>query len=91
MIDWFEGRYRRAGGVRGVQTSQDVIEFFLRLKGLCEEGKKELRDGDYYDYFRSGLYWETSIPAQLETREEITKYLSRAAANSSAFLSRMKN
>lgn len=91
VVAWFEDRYRRNGSTGSIQTAQDVVEFFRRLRGLAEDGKKELRDGDFYDYFRCSLYWETSITAQLETREEIRKYLDEAAENRSQFLSRMKN
>lgn len=90
VIDRFDERFSRSGP-RQVQTAQDVGEFFRSLRALTENGKRELRDGDYYDYFRSSLYWETSIPEQLRTREQIAKYLDRASENSSAFLSRLRN
>lgn len=90
VVDRFEPRFERAD-TRQVQTVQDVVEYFRSLRALTETGRKELRDGDYYDYFRSSLYWETSIPEQLRARERMTEYLDRATENSGAFLARLRN
>lgn len=90
VVERFQQRFERAGSGQ-VQAAQDVVEYFRSLRALTENGKKELRDGDYYDYFRSSLYWETSITEQLRTREQIAKYLEQATENTSAFLSRLRN
>ena len=89
-VDRFRRRFERTQ-VADVQVAQDVVEYFRTLRALTESGKKDLRDGDYYDYFRSSLYWETSIPEQLRTRDQLAEYLEQAAANTSAFLSRLRN
>ena len=90
VVDRFQQRFARAGTER-VQAAQDVVEYFRNLRALTENGKKDLRDGDYYDYFRSSLYWETSIPEQLRTREQLAKYLEKATDNTNVFLSRLRN
>jgi S1-C subfamily serine protease len=90
VVERFQQRFVRAGSGQ-VQAAQDVVEYFRSLRALTENGKKELRDGDYYDYFRTSLYWETSIPEQLRTREQLAKYLEQAAENTTAFLSRLRN
>lgn len=90
VVERFQERFERSGTAQ-VQVMQDVAEYFRSLRALTDNGKKELREGDYYDYFRSSLYWETSIPEQLRMREQIAKYLDKAADNSTAFLSRLRN
>lgn len=90
VVERFQQRFVRAGSGQ-VQAALDVTEYFRSLRALTENGKKELRDGDYYDYFRSSLYWETSIPEQLRTRDQLAKYLEKAADNTTAFLSRLRN
>ena len=90
VVERFEQRFERSGAAQ-VQIMQDVAEYFRSLRALTDNGKKELRDGDYYDYFRSSLYWETSIPEQIRMRDQIAKYLDQAADHSTAFLSRLRN
>jgi serine protease Do len=89
VVDRFQQRFERAGSGQ-VQAAQDVVEYFRNLRALTENGKKDLRDGDYYDYFRSSLYWETSITEQLRARDQIAEYLEQATDNSSAFLLRLR-
>lgn len=90
VVERFRQRFQRAGG-SDVQMMQDVTEYFRSLRALTENGRKGLREGDFYDYFRSSLYWETSIPEQLRTRDQIARYLDQATENSTSFLRRVRN
>ncbi len=77
-------------GSSQMTAAQEVQEFFRGLRAMANTGVVELKTGDYYDFFRSSGYWETSIPDQLRAREEIARRLDRASENSAAFLSRVR-
>ena len=89
LIDRLEERYSRMGAAPAV-VQQEVGEFFRGLRALAETGTKELKTGEYYDFFRTSLYWESSITDQLRFREALAKRLERAAENTSAFLAKMR-
>ena len=69
---------------------QEVQEFFRGLRAVAENGTKDLKGGDYYDFFRTNEYWETSIKEQLLAREELARRLDRASTNSAAFLEKLR-
>lgn len=89
LIDRFIERYERVGGSQ-IAGSQEVMEFFHGLRALAATGVRELTTGDYYDFFRTSEYWESSIPQQLRARADLTKRLERASENSALFLSRVR-
>lgn len=89
VIDRLEERYTRRGGSQ-MATGQEVHEFFRQLHALAETGVRELKDGDYHDFFRTSLYWETSIPEQLRARETLARQLDKASENASAFLAKLR-
>ena len=89
LTDRFEERYERMGASQ-VVVGQEVQELFRGLRALADNGVKDLKTGDYYDFFRTSLYWETSITQQLRAREEIAKRLDKASENSAAFLARVR-
>lgn len=89
LIDRLEERYQRMGASQTV-VMQEVNEFFRGLRALAETGTKDLKTGDYYDFFRSSLYWETSIPEQLRAREDLARRLDRASENTTAFLVKLR-
>lgn len=85
----FEARVRAVGGT-GLAAGTEVKDFFRVVRTISEDGVNELKNGDYYDYFRTCLYWEDNIPAQLEYRRDITDALRKYEANPTGFLSRMR-
>jgi hypothetical protein len=89
MLDRFEERVNRSGGSQTI-VMQEVHELFRGLRALGESGAKDLRNGEFYDYFRTSLYWETSIPEQLRAREELVRRLDRASENATAFLAKLR-
>lgn len=89
LTDRFEERYERLGSSQ-VAVGQEVQEFFRGLRALADTGVKDLKTGDYYDFFRTSLYWETSITDQLRARAQIAEALDKASQNSAAFLARVR-
>jgi hypothetical protein len=72
-------------------AANEIKDLFRVIRSISDDGVRDLENGPYYDYYRSSLYWETSIPAQLEYRKAIIEVLKKYEANSSLFLSRMRN
>jgi S1-C subfamily serine protease len=90
VIDGFEARYQAAGN-NSITAASEVKDLFRVVRTVSEDGVRDLTQGDFYDYYRTCLYWENSIPAQLEYRRQITEALKKYEANSSLYLSRMRN
>lgn len=90
ILDQFQDRYQTAGS-NSVTAASEVKDLFRVIRTISDDGVKDLESGPYYDYFRTCLYWESSIPAQLEYRKAIIEVLKKYEANSSQFLSRMRN
>jgi S1-C subfamily serine protease len=89
LITSFEARMQASGGT-GVNAATEVKDLFRVIRSISDDGVRDLTNGDYYDYFRTSLYWETSIPAQLEYRKSIIEVLKKYEANSAGYLSRMR-
>jgi serine protease Do len=89
IISSFETRVRAASNNQ-IVAATEVKDLFRVIRTISEDGVNDLKNGDYYDYFRTSLYWETSIPAQLEYRKDIVEVLKKYEANSSGYLSRMR-
>lgn len=89
LIDRFEERINKFNASQSLST-QEVQEFFRSLRALAEGGVKDLKTGDYYDFFRTSMYWETSITEQLRAREDIMHRLEKASGNSAAILERLR-
>jgi S1-C subfamily serine protease len=90
ILDQFEARYQNASS-NSLVAANEVKDLFRVIRSVSETGMRDLENGPYYDYYRTSLYWETSIPAQLEYRKAIIDVLKKYEANSSQFLSRMRN
>jgi len=90
LIDKLESSYQTAG-TNKVTASGFVKDFFRVVQSISAQGLKDLESGDYYDYYRTSLYWNTSIPAQVEFRKELIKSLERYEADSSAYMSRLRS
>jgi S1-C subfamily serine protease len=89
LIANFEARVR-ASGNNSVTAATEVKDLFRVIRSISEDGMRDLTNGDYYDYYRTCLYWEDSIPAQLDYRKEIIEVLKKYEANSAGYLSRMR-
>lgn len=89
IIGNFEMRVQAASNNQ-IVAATEVKDLFRVIRTIADDGVRDLTSGDYYDYFRTSLYWETSIPAQLEYRKEIVEVLKKYEANSSSYLSRMR-
>ncbi len=74
ILDRYETRYRQPGLSHTAKTEENLT-LLSSLMAYASDGVKELKEGAFYDYFRSSLYWETSIPDQLRIRELILQFL----------------
>jgi hypothetical protein len=90
IIDSFETRYN-AASTNSVVAAGEVKDLFRVIRTISEDGVRDLTSGDYYDYYRTSQYWENSITAQLEYRKAIVEVLKKYEANSSLYVSRMRN
>jgi S1-C subfamily serine protease len=90
ILDQFDARYQTASS-NSLTAANEIKDLFRVIRSISDDGVRDLENGPYYDYYRSSLYWETSIPAQLEYRKAIIEVLKKYEANSSLFLSRMRN
>jgi S1-C subfamily serine protease len=88
IVDRFVDRYQRLGTNR-VVALQLTEEALRDLRASATTGVKELETGTYYDYFRTSLYWETSIPEQLRARADISERITALLANPSIYLARL--
>jgi serine protease Do len=58
------------------QADLDQIRTMLgAVNAFADAGTKEFSDGEYYDFFRHGEYFETSVPQQVSFRTELIKAL----------------
>jgi hypothetical protein len=89
LVDRLEERLSRSGASQALAL-QEAAEFFRGLRSAADVGVKDLKTGDYYDFFRTSLYWETSITQQLRAREELARRLDQAAENTTAFVSKLR-
>ena len=89
LIANFEAKVR-ASGRNSVTSATEVKDLFRVIRTISEDGVNDLKNGDYYDYYRTCLYWEDSIPAQLDYRKSIIEVLKKYEANSAGYLSRMR-
>ena len=74
IFDRYESRFHQPGLSRTAKTEENIT-LLSSLKAYATDGVKEMKAGAFYDYFRSSLYWETSVPDQLRFREQILQFL----------------
>lgn len=89
VVDRFQERVSRAGNSRA-PVLQAVNEYFRSLRALTDDGVKELKTGEFYDFFRSSGYWESSIPEQLAAREDLARRIEAATENVESFLAKAR-
>ncbi len=90
IIADFQSRVEQRGSNRAA-VADEVRSLFNTIRSMAESGIHEFEVGDYYDYYRTSLYWENSIPMQVEYRKAIVDVLKKYEANSSGYVSRMHN
>jgi S1-C subfamily serine protease len=90
LIADFQARAEQRGHNRAA-VADDVKSLLYNIRTLAESGVREFETGDYYDYYRTCLYWEESVPMQVEYRKAIVDVLKKYEANSTAYVSRMRN
>ncbi|MBW8782435.1 MAG: trypsin-like peptidase domain-containing protein [Verrucomicrobia bacterium] len=90
VIADFQAHTAQRGNNR-LAVGDDVKAFFYSIRSLAESGIRDFETGDYYDYYRTCLYWEESVPMQVEYRKAIVDVLKKYEANSTAYVSRMRN
>ena len=86
----FEGKAQQMKGDQfGLAAA--VKDLFYDVRALAEGGLKDFASDDYYDYYHTCLYWEQSVPMQIEYRKAIIDVLRKYEANSNSYVSRMRN
>lgn len=89
-IEAFEEKAARYG--RGsVGLASEAQNFMGNIRGGSRSGIRELERGEFYDYFRTSLYWRTSIPQQLEYRDWVIQRIERMNSNINSWHSQLRN
>ena len=77
---------RDRAGVAGA-----VKDMMRAMRSMAEAGINDFSTDDYYDYYRTCLYWEENVPMQVDYRKAIVEVLKKYEANSNSYISRMRN
>lgn len=89
-VESFEERFNRFGsssnGVVG-----EMQNFLSNLRGRGQTGVRELKSGQFYDYFRSSLYWKTNIKEQLDFREWTSQRIDMMTRNVDGWRAQVRN
>jgi len=89
-VESFEGRFNRfASNSAGLVN--EMQNFLSNLRGRGQTGVRELKNGDFYDYFRSSLYWKTNINDQLEFRTWTSDRIERMTRNVDGWRSQVRD
>ncbi len=78
-------------GTNRMGVAGDVKSLFNNIRGMAETGLRDFEAAEYYDYYRTCLYWEESVPMQADYRKAIIEVLKKYESNSDAYVSRMRN
>lgn len=78
-------------GTNQLGVAGDVKSLFTVTRSLAESGLREFEAAEYYDYYRTCLYWDESVPMQVDYRKAIIEVLKKYESNSEAFVFRMRN
>jgi len=90
LIADFESKVAKMGSNR-VGVADEVKSLIYNVRNLAESGIRDFESAEYYDYYRTCLYWEESVPMQVEYRKAIVAVLKKYEANSGSYLSKMRN
>lgn len=80
IIEDFNAKAKRAGS-NNTLLADEVKGFLRKVRAIAEEDVRELSTGEFYDYYRTCLYWDDSVPAQLEYRAAIIRVLKSMEEN----------
>jgi serine protease Do len=83
LIDRFESR--TAGS-----ASEQTADFIRSVRAYAADGEKDFANADYYDFFRTSLYWGTSVPGQVKYRDFLIQGFDEIADSLPAYLARLK-
>ncbi len=80
LIDEYKASLRDTTILSSGRSADEIIAIQLRgmLQGaqsFAEDGLRAFSSDSYYDFFRSEPYWETSVPKQVEFRNQLIKAL----------------
>ena len=78
-------------GTNQMGVAGEVKSLFYNIRSLAETGLRDFETAEYYDYYRTCLYWEESVPMQVDYRKAIIEVLKKYEANSGNYVSRMRN
>ncbi len=81
-------QYQVAAAPLARGSAAQAVQIRTLLAQARTVGQETANDlsGSFYDYFRTSLYWETSVPDQTKFREMLLKALTEADGNLSAAL-----
>ena len=89
IAERFEGKLSRASTSSTVAATE-TRDMLRAVRAVAEGGVKKFSEDDYYDYFRTCLYWDHSVIAQVEYRNMLVKALKRNEDNVIGYLSRVR-
>ncbi len=85
ILNDFETRLKLPRNAAPAARMDEVKTLVSALKGFANTGVSDLSSSQFYDYFRSSLYWETSVPEQLKFRNLIIDALKESEAEVRAY------
>ena len=89
VFERYEGRITLPRNQSVVAKMEEVKAFINNIITYANTGVSDLTNGAFYDYFRSSLYWDTSVPDQLKFREQILEALKSGASDVKAYTDRL--
>lgn len=90
LIGDFQGKAAKIGSNR-VGMADEVRTIIYKARNMAEGGIREFESAEYYDYYRSCLYWQENVAMQVEYRKAIVAVLKKYEANSGQYLNKMRN
>lgn len=90
LIGDFQGKAAKIGSNR-VGMADEVRAIIYKARNMAEGGIREFESAEYYDYYRSCLYWQENVAMQVEYRKAIVAVLKKYEANSGQYLNKMRN
>jgi hypothetical protein len=70
--------------------AEQVRSMVRAVRGYAEEGAGNFADDQYYDYFRTSLYWGTSVPVLVKFRSQLVQALKDIDANLESYEERLR-
>lgn len=89
IVERFETKLSRTTFTSTVATTE-TKDMLRAVRALAEGGVKKFSEGDYYDYFRTCLYWDHSVSLQIEYRNMLIAALKRNEDSVVGYLSKLR-